>query len=338
MAHDDWAKMDARLDSHPKIRRGGREAREVFLFALRRNRLRHGGAADGRLPAADFEPWYLADQLMMPEPDAERGVARALAAGLLSRDGDDVVICGFDEDWGGRAPLTPAEKQKRFREREKARKVEPGPLPLPTVTDHGNGVTERVTPTNESNALPRSEEIRREEIPDRERARAGEGGAAPPGIVPGIDLHRDWTLALRRRRIRLELDLRAEGIGANLPPPSLVVDARVEVQALHLVQRWVSVAMEQGADPGAVIRERGDHLLAVLAAQARTRRDLSGLREETCWTPAVVGWAEKVTPADAAEAPDRRQRSRTAPRAAGAIGAAKARNDHGLGAKPFGEA
>jgi hypothetical protein len=119
VAHDDWAKMDARLDSHPKIRKGGRNARDVFLFALRRNRLRNGSGANGRLPAADFEPWYLADQLMIPEVDAVEGVARAIAADLLARDGGQVLICGFDEDWGGgRVPMTEAERKRAQRSRE----------------------------------------------------------------------------------------------------------------------------------------------------------------------------------------------------------------------------
>lgn len=117
VAHDDWAKMDARLDSNPKIRRGGRNARDVFLFLLRRNRLLRCG---GRLPLANIEHWYLADQLMISEKEAEEGVSRGVVAGLIAIEKDAVVICGFDSDWGGQAPLSDAERSKKYRERHAA--------------------------------------------------------------------------------------------------------------------------------------------------------------------------------------------------------------------------
>jgi len=194
VAHDDWAKMDARLDTNPKIRKAGRDAREVFLFLLRRNRLLAGGGADGRIPAANIEPWYLADQLMMSESDAVTGVTKAVTVGLIALDGEFVVICGFDDEWGGRAPLTPAEKQKRYREREKSRGSE---APLP---DPGNGVTEAC---HESNALPRREEKRGEE--NRERApRAARRKPATP--MPA-----DW----RPNRTHAEI---ATELGLDMPP------------------------------------------------------------------------------------------------------------------------
>jgi uncharacterized phage protein (TIGR02220 family) len=147
VAHDDWAKMDARLDTSPKIRKAGRNGREVFLFLLRRNRLLSGGGADGRVPASNIEPWYLAEQLMMSEADAVTGVGNAVTAGLIAVSGDFVTICGFNEEWGGKASLTPAEKQKAYRERGRAKR-------------DAESVTEAC---NESNALPRREEKRREE-------------------------------------------------------------------------------------------------------------------------------------------------------------------------------
>jgi hypothetical protein len=120
VAHDDWAKMDARLDSNPKIRDAGRNGREVFLFLLRRNRLLAGGGADGRIPVSNIRPRYLADQLMMSEADARDGVEKAVEAKLISLDEEFVSICGFDEDWGGRAPLSDAERARRYRERHGA--------------------------------------------------------------------------------------------------------------------------------------------------------------------------------------------------------------------------
>jgi hypothetical protein len=112
----------------------------------------------------------------------------------------------------------------------------------------------------------------------------------------------------------------------------------IEAEALRLVQRWVVEARAVGEDPAARVAERGAHLIAVLAAQCEARRSLASLRETTCWTLSVADWAETTTPEEqAAPPPDRRDRAPA--RAAGAsIGAARARNDHGTEAKPFGEA
>lgn len=170
MAHDDWAKMDARLDTSPKIRKAGRNGREVFLFLLRRNRLLAGGGADGRVPASNVEHWYLADQLMMSEQDAVDGVTRAVTAGLIAMDGAHVVICGFGEEWGGRVPLSDAERSRRYRER------------------HGASREDRDASRDgrdESDASRRSEEKRGEEKRDGEaRAPRRRPTTMPAGWLP----------------------------------------------------------------------------------------------------------------------------------------------------------
>lgn len=111
-----WAKMSADLDSNPKVRKAGRDGRDVFLFVLRRNAALDLG---GRLPLIHVEPWYLADQLMMSEEEARHGLSRAVTAGLLLVDDGFVAIVGWDDGWAKR-PLTDGERQARRREKIKA--------------------------------------------------------------------------------------------------------------------------------------------------------------------------------------------------------------------------
>lgn len=111
-----FVKVAADLDSNPKIRRAGRAGREVFLFVLRRTNLQE---RDGRCSLSNVEPWYLADQLMMPEADAAEGVQRAIAAGLIALDGGQVVVCGWDDEWAKR-PAEGAERTERWRNKRRA--------------------------------------------------------------------------------------------------------------------------------------------------------------------------------------------------------------------------
>lgn len=112
-----WAKLDPGFYSNRKVIRAGRNGREVFVFALCVNASR---GAKGSIPASDLEPWYVARQLGISEDDAMDGVTRALDAGLLVRDGDEVQISGWDSDWS-RRPATRGEIQKAYRERGKDR-------------------------------------------------------------------------------------------------------------------------------------------------------------------------------------------------------------------------
>lgn len=112
-----WCKVSTDLDMHPKVRRAGRNGREVFLFALRRN-AGPGMPVPGLLPASNFEAWYLADLLMMSEADAADGVDRAVKAGLIERAGKAFRIVGWDDEWG-RIPKSSAERQAEFRARQR---------------------------------------------------------------------------------------------------------------------------------------------------------------------------------------------------------------------------
>lgn len=176
MSQKSWCKVASNLDSHPKIRRAGRNAREVFMFALRRNAEPNNPVA-GMLPGSVLEPWYLADQLMMTEPEAIEGLERAEMVGLLRREGAGWAIGGWDEDWG-KLPSSNAERQRKHRE-----KHAPESKAAVTVTEsNGAVVTDR--DSNGSNAL---DQIRLEEIRDLfvPSADAGDSGNSDtPGIQP----------------------------------------------------------------------------------------------------------------------------------------------------------
>lgn len=143
-----WCKVASNLDSHPKIRKAGRYGREVFLFALRRN-AEPDNPVPGRLPAAILEPWFIADQLMMPESEAVTGVTACVTAGLLLQDGESWLIDGWDDDWGKR-PLSVGERVSKHRESKKKSDL--------VTSGNANAVTDRSS--NGCNALDqtRSEE------------------------------------------------------------------------------------------------------------------------------------------------------------------------------------
>lgn len=150
-----FAKMAANLDGHPKVRRAGRNGREVFLFVLRKNAELD---RSGRVPIDRVEPWFLADQLMMPEADAMDGLAKAIRFGLLARSETDVSIVGWDDEWA-KAPLTEAERKARQR----------------SVTNlSGHERDNRDSPDCHASDQIRSEEIRSEES----RREESSGGAA----------------------------------------------------------------------------------------------------------------------------------------------------------------
>ena len=150
-----FAKVDAALDSNPKIRRAGREGREVFLFLLRRVQLLD---VAGRLPLANVESWYLADQLMMTETEACHGVSRCVTAGLIEL-GADVCVRGWDDEWA-RRPMTDAERKARQRQRDmESRAVAP-----PVTPSHEAVVTKRDSHECHVGEERRGEETRGEEI------------------------------------------------------------------------------------------------------------------------------------------------------------------------------
>lgn len=161
-----WAKLDPGFYSNRKIIRAGRNGREVFQLALCINAAR---GAHGAIPAEDLEPWYVADQLRITEAEAQDGVARAIAAGLLVPSGDEVRIKGWGDDWA-RTKLERREIQANYRDR-KGGKPERYQLGVTNVTD--------------GNALP-IREIR--EIRERDGVTLSRGGSfSGDSAAPGSD-------------------------------------------------------------------------------------------------------------------------------------------------------
>lgn len=111
-----WAKLAANLHSNRRIRKAGHLGRAVYVFVLCCNA---GRGATGTMPATELEVWYLADQLLVTLEEAQRGVDAALTAGLISIDGENVSICGWETEWGKR-PLTEAERKRIQRARVKS--------------------------------------------------------------------------------------------------------------------------------------------------------------------------------------------------------------------------
>lgn len=120
IAHDVW--------NNRKVRRAGPLGLLVFIFALTRNATR---GRTGSFAASELEPWYLADQLRISEPEASQALQRAVEAGLLAIDGDVAVIVGWDETWARRS-LTESE-QRQIR-RKNAGAGDPPPPPKKNKT------------------------------------------------------------------------------------------------------------------------------------------------------------------------------------------------------------
>lgn len=155
-----YCQVDANLDTNPKIRKAGRDGRDIFEFLLRRVAL---GRTAGSVPLKYIECWYLADMLMMSEDEARNGIARAVDAGLIGIDqeGGVVRLLGWTEEWG-RRPKEGKERQAEYR--AKHAKGRPP----------GDGALRGVTGGDESDA---GEERRGEEI----NKKGGE--VTPPEVV-----------------------------------------------------------------------------------------------------------------------------------------------------------
>lgn len=140
-----FCQVDAHLDTNPKIRKAGRDGRDIFEFLLRRVAI---GRTNGTVPLKYVEPWYLADQLMMSEPEAINGIERARTARLI--DIDHVIgvvrIVGWSEEWG-RKPKDGATRTREYRLRQAA---------VTDVTSR-DGVSSQVT---DDSGLPNSDQSR----------------------------------------------------------------------------------------------------------------------------------------------------------------------------------
>lgn len=139
-----YCQIDAHLDTNPKIRRAGRNGRDVFEFVLRRVAI---GRTEGTIPLKYIESWYLADQLMMSEDDARDGTSRAVTASLLAIDeaAGVVRVVGWSAEWG-RRPKEGAERTAEWRAKS------PKSGKRVTLGDDVSSQPSRVTARDESDA------------------------------------------------------------------------------------------------------------------------------------------------------------------------------------------
>jgi hypothetical protein len=132
--------MAAALDSNRKIREGGRNARDVYLWVLRQVALRD---SDGDIPLADVTSYrHVAEQGMCSEAEAREGFESAVTVALLAVIDDRCVVVGWDGDWGRRA-MSGAERVAKWREKHTNRRTLTG-MPPVDVTDRYS-VTDDVT-------------------------------------------------------------------------------------------------------------------------------------------------------------------------------------------------
>ncbi len=170
-----FAQVDANLDLNPKIRKAGRDGREVFEFILRRNAAIDG---NGSVAIKYIDPDYLADILMMSPKEAANGTKRAASADLIKLDTDlgVVWIIGWTEEWGRKAK-SGAQRTETWREREKERSSHKPSESLMgrdvsnedvTTCDGGDESNDGVTVGDESDALrvEKSREERESGKPD----------------------------------------------------------------------------------------------------------------------------------------------------------------------------
>lgn len=112
-----FAQLDHDLHNNPKVRKAGRDGRDVFVFVLCKNASR---GHLGYIPVRYLEVDYLADQLGCSEAEAKNGIARAIKAHLIAIEGDAVTLVGWSDEYS-RGPMSVAERQRRSRATRGAR-------------------------------------------------------------------------------------------------------------------------------------------------------------------------------------------------------------------------
>lgn len=163
-----WAKIDAGFFRNPKVRKAGRDGREVYLWLLLVNRAHD---FNGTIPANYADPKYIAREIEMRPYLVAAALSRCVAAQLIAvSPRGDAALCGWDGDWRTKAD----DSRERVR-KHRANKAE--------TIEVGNGVG------NACNAVTPLEESRGEQSRGEERSSQVAGGALddPPPVEGGTD-------------------------------------------------------------------------------------------------------------------------------------------------------
>jgi len=83
-----WAKIDAGFHRNPKVRKAGRDGREVYLWLLLCNRAHD---FDGQIPAHYADPKYISGELEMRPGLVAAALARCVAAELIVMTAESIV-------------------------------------------------------------------------------------------------------------------------------------------------------------------------------------------------------------------------------------------------------
>lgn len=136
-----WVKVDADIDDHPKACAAGFDACALFQFFLRVNGRRD---LDGRIPRAYWSTPYLTRKTGLDAETVETRVRVCIEADLLTVEGEDLVIVGWDDEWTV-AASTNAERQARLRERRRNGGITESNEPLRERYGERNGSKREVT-------------------------------------------------------------------------------------------------------------------------------------------------------------------------------------------------
>lgn len=163
----DFLRIDPRMDEHPDIEAAGFDGARVFEAVLRACARNDGR---GRLRGKFAHPGWLARRMnltsdviggMDPDTWVNHGLERCVGCGLLAREGEDVIIPGWEKFYT--PAKTNAERQADFRLKEK---------PDPVTKSNGRNETPlRVTESNGPSITPHhsttlhSEEERESDAP-----------------------------------------------------------------------------------------------------------------------------------------------------------------------------
>lgn len=195
-----FAKVASNLHTNPKVFKAGRNAREVYLWALCKNAELE---LDGVIPASYLDPSIVTVMLHANVTDVTEGLQRSVSFGLLEALEDGSYrIAGWGDDW--RPSATASERARAYRARKKQA------VTAPPVTDRH--VTQRDARDANAGEESRGEE-RREE---RERERRT-GGVSPPAEKPRkprrepeTPLPADWKPSDAHRELAAELGVNLE--------------------------------------------------------------------------------------------------------------------------------